>query len=452
MKLNDDLDGGMQMKAKLLAAALGAAAIMTGGNTFAADLGGNCCADLEELIAELEATTVRKGNRKVSLTITGWVSSQLYWFDDGIEKNMYVVDNNNDLSSNVRFTGSAQISPGWKAGYALVINTQGPSSLNAFEDWDATKSNPIGFGGDWSLAVENSYWFIQSDTLGKISVGKQSMAMDNLTIFADFSPLAVIFASNTVATFDGFAARVAVNGVDSGTRWGAAAFYCGTIGAGIANDCNGTRLNGVRYDTPTFAGFSASAGWGEDDYWDVALRYSGEGGGFKYTAVGGYAEITDNAIVGLPVNDNNRWQIGGSIKHLGTGLWVHATYDQTHIDDVGPNPPHPDLKGWFLKAGWTGKVWSIGNTTLWGEYGENKDAFSDLNTGSSFFDGKIFGSQIVSNDATRLGLGAVQEIDAAAMSLWTKYTVRDLDFTLANGTSGEADTLHMWLAGAVIFY
>jgi hypothetical protein len=34
----------------------------------AADLGGNCCADLEERIAELESTTARKGNRKVSLT------------------------------------------------------------------------------------------------------------------------------------------------------------------------------------------------------------------------------------------------------------------------------------------------------------------------------------------------------------------------------------------------
>ncbi len=32
----------------------------------AADLGGDCCADLEERIAELEATTARKGNRKVS--------------------------------------------------------------------------------------------------------------------------------------------------------------------------------------------------------------------------------------------------------------------------------------------------------------------------------------------------------------------------------------------------
>ena len=32
----------------------------------AADLGGDCCADLEERVAELEATTVRKGNRVVS--------------------------------------------------------------------------------------------------------------------------------------------------------------------------------------------------------------------------------------------------------------------------------------------------------------------------------------------------------------------------------------------------
>jgi hypothetical protein len=33
----------------------------------AADLGGDRCADLEERVAELEATTVRKGNKKVSV-------------------------------------------------------------------------------------------------------------------------------------------------------------------------------------------------------------------------------------------------------------------------------------------------------------------------------------------------------------------------------------------------
>ena len=33
------------MKAKLITAAMGAALLMSGGNAFAADLGGNCCAD-----------------------------------------------------------------------------------------------------------------------------------------------------------------------------------------------------------------------------------------------------------------------------------------------------------------------------------------------------------------------------------------------------------------------
>ena len=40
----------------------------------AADLGGDCCADLEERVAELEATTVRKGNKKVSVQLYGKVN------------------------------------------------------------------------------------------------------------------------------------------------------------------------------------------------------------------------------------------------------------------------------------------------------------------------------------------------------------------------------------------
>ncbi len=47
----------------LVAAGLLAGGLATSAN--AADLGGNCCADLEERVAELEATTARKGNRKV---------------------------------------------------------------------------------------------------------------------------------------------------------------------------------------------------------------------------------------------------------------------------------------------------------------------------------------------------------------------------------------------------
>ena len=47
------------------------AAIMGHGPAKAADLGGDCCSDLEDRVAELEATTARKGNKKVSVTLYG---------------------------------------------------------------------------------------------------------------------------------------------------------------------------------------------------------------------------------------------------------------------------------------------------------------------------------------------------------------------------------------------
>lgn len=81
----------------------------------AADLGGNCCADLEERIAELESTTARKGNRKVSLTISGWVNEAVFFWDDGRESNTYVGTNALE-QSRIKFAGEAKISEGWSAG------------------------------------------------------------------------------------------------------------------------------------------------------------------------------------------------------------------------------------------------------------------------------------------------------------------------------------------------
>ena len=62
------------------------------------------------------------------------------------------------------------------------------------------------------------------------------------------------------------------------------------------------------------------------------------------------------------------------------------------------------------------------------------------------------GIALRSTDATRYGVGVVQEIDAAAMSLWAKWRHHELDGTLANGEKFSADDVDMFLAGAVIFY
>ncbi len=105
--------------------ALVAAGLLVGGlsagSASAADLGGNCCADLEERIAELEATTARKGNRKVSLTISGWVGQQVVGWDDGFETERLCRRLGATLSSHFKFTGQATISPGWYAGYVIHV-------------------------------------------------------------------------------------------------------------------------------------------------------------------------------------------------------------------------------------------------------------------------------------------------------------------------------------------
>ena len=98
---------------------------------------------------------------------------------------------------------------------------------------------------------------------------------------------------------------------------------CGSSGGvprlgGVWGDCNGLTHNVVRYDSPTFAGFSVSASWGEDDMWDVAGRYAGEFSGFKIALAAAYTEITDsnynnltNAL-GAVIPDEQYFQAGGS--------------------------------------------------------------------------------------------------------------------------------------------
>src|SRR5215510_12329013 len=101
------------------AALLAAVAIVP--KAHAADLGGECCANLEERVAELEATTARKGNRKVSLTVSGYVAQEITYWDDGGEKNTYIHGLGPTQASNFRFLGQATIVPGWTAGYLIRI-------------------------------------------------------------------------------------------------------------------------------------------------------------------------------------------------------------------------------------------------------------------------------------------------------------------------------------------
>lgn len=403
---------------KLHLSALAVAGLLAGGlssGATAADFGGDCCADLEERIAELEATAARKGNRKVSLTISGWVNQQVTWWDDGAESNVYVHDIGSTLGSNVRFSGQANFSPGWSAGYVLQIEAMSADGLTLNQNTD---NGTAGFG---PVQVYQSYWFIKSETLGKLSVGKLSQASDNAAMLVDGSGSLV--PANWVA-FDanGFFVRNATTGLLSNITWGQA-------GGCTWGDCNGVPLNAVRYDTPTFAGFSASASWGEDDFWDVAARYAGELAGFRIAAVGAYSESDNLGVQGSNGIDTTKYiQAGLYIQHIGTGLFGLANWGNFDSDEPGFDASTT----WYFKGGLRQRFSSLGHTVFYGEYLTNNDG---ANTGS---------------DMHVWGLGAVQEIDAAAMSIWVKYRHASANNLIDGGNIIAADDFQWVGVGALI--
>jgi hypothetical protein len=421
--------------------ALVAAGLLAGGFTTsasAADLGGNCCADLEERIAELEATTARKGNRKVSLTVSGWVGQQITFWDDGEESNTYIHDLGTTLGSHVKFTGSAQISPGWSAGYVLhieaisneglLINQNNPNTSALYNVLSG--DNVAGQGG---TQVLQSYWYVKSDHLGKVSIGRQSQASDNTAILVDGSGSLV--PANWVA-FDtnSFAIRLG-NGALTELSWGNAQSCFGMGGAW--GDCNGLTQNVVRYDSPTFAGFSLSASWGDDDMWDIAARYAGEHHGFKLAAAAAYNEVNNidynnlNSALGVAVPDMEYFQLGVYVQHVATGLFGLYNYGTLEIDEPGGLD---DVDTHYFKGGLRTKFNHLGATIFYGEYLRGNDGA----VGAEIDNGVPGTDTITSSELDVWGLGVVQEIDAAAMSVWIKYRNLSLDVGSEEGEIAES--------------
>ncbi|WP_072393248.1 porin [Hyphomicrobium sp. CS1GBMeth3] len=377
----------------------------------AADLSGDCCADLEERIAELEATTARKGNRKVSLTISGYIAQEITVWDDGDERNAYVHGLGPTQTSHVKFNGKATISPGWTAGYMLRIQDLTGNAFgggaDAINQNNATKND--------NLNTQMSFWYLESENYGKVSVGRLAHAAKSAAMFTDLSGTQIIDNYTFLAGFPQFRLREA-SGALSPLTWGQLGF-CYTQGVPLGGDCNGIVMNGVRYDTPVFAGFSASASWGEDDFWEVGLRYAGTLAGFKLAFGAGYTEMSSEAtsafVPTLTPKDSHFFQVGGYAEHLATGLFIHGAYGNEDNNDtlLANGFTEPDSEHYYVKAGIRRKWLPLGATVVYGDYAAYLDQLGPA----------ALAAGATSSTLERFGGGVAQEIDAAAMTLYLKY-------------------------------
>jgi hypothetical protein len=448
-----------------------AGVLLSGGAAQSADLGGNCCADLEERVAELEATTARKGNRRVSLTISGQVNRSLLYWDDGFQADLYSVDNA-IANSRFRFTGNAKINADLTAGFHMEWDlTLGARSHQVSQVDDdgfsgsggilggAAFGDGIGGAGDSVLGFNQAYWYLNSEHWGRLSVGRLSTTTAGVSI-VDLSNTGVIANSQPFLWGGGMFTR---NGLGQfGLSWGnlcggpsvATSVLPPTIlnpGAGpYATDCGIhalSRRDGVMYTTPTWHGFTFGGSFGENDFWDTSARYAAEWYGFRVAAGLGYRWYGDREpdvpIPLLPATapktdrladtDRRQWLSSASIMHIATGLFVSGTWNQyqfhgdnaLELFDLNPLVNRPNIDLWWVDGGiqknWTG--W--GNTTFYGEYGHVQDGVTGLVVNGATTAGALagLGAQGVVADSglNWWGLGAVQHVDAAAMDLYIGY-------------------------------
>jgi len=487
----------------------------------AADLGGDCCADLEERVAELEATTVRKGNKKVSVTLSGWVVKLGSWWDDGKTSGFYTGDKDTTLSSHFQLSGSAQIAPGWSGGYTMALEMAGTSCSVGFVE-NQFDSNACLNGGVNTLL---SYMWIKSDKWGTTNWGQLSQATDNVALLPDLS--GTIIESNAVI-FDGGGMFVRPKGVKnsndmaSGDFTWLSAVTCIDGGGGVGADCNGYPQEGFRYDSPTFGGFSVSSGFYSNDVWDAALKYAADWNNFKVSAAFGFDQSTDEGCGGSGLANNTSGvtctgltntggggapfqgfrkevdtaQVGASIMHVPSGLWVYGLYQNEHNAGTQWQGPAQDANNtdvWFIKAG-IKRTWTpLGATVIWGEGGQYQNQFTGICTGAGAVTNVTFNPtcavslnsnsfgpdgttnfvnnvNITGSTVNRYGVGIVQEIDSAAMHVFFRWQHLDMDLSatcqqgnvcLSSGSTlvsgGEKvntnyNSLDIFQIGGVIFF
>lgn len=344
----------------------------------AADKGGACCSDLEERVAELEATTARKGNRKVSVTLYGTVNQAMLWVDGLLADQDKNVINNSADPTRFGIKGSGKINADNSAGFVIEIGVNPKPSLPILED---------------QLTVRTAALWVENKTLGRITVGHASMATDNITRI-------------TTANTDHVAPMLSLAPLSTALIFG------------LDLPFNNIRRDLVRWDSPTFGGFHVSGsvangdtplgiGFNSDHAFDAAVRYAGEFSGFRFAAGAGYRDenFTLTSLNPLPIVRDKVMSGSASLMHMGSGLFVSAAIGAVKQELIFGGQ---DFVSWHAQGGWQGNIWSIGATTLYAEYGQTK-----IDTAS--FDPKV------------MGFGLNQRIDAAALDLYVGFRQYDLD-------------------------
>jgi hypothetical protein len=470
--LEMEMNGALMKASSSFAIAAALGLVLGAGSVRAADLGGNCCADLEERIAELEATTARKGNRKMSLTITGQIDRVILWWNDGQTSRAYYGLDNTNSSTRFSLLGSAKVNPSVSMGFEIMMEIEagGTSSKVSQLDEDGKLGTQLRGSattgtGSFNASNVDAYFgdarraagWIEHKDLGRLTIGRFESA--GVIQIIDLGGIGLAGGSSFILLNGGFFLR-GPTGQYFNMTWG---------NIGDPASAQG-RTELVRWDSPSWHGFILTSSVAEaGDFWGTMLRYANEFHGFRVAAGIGFEQVRDKFTTDL-VNVNydqagtpsvNAWGGGLSVMHVSSGLFAQAFYNAisfgngTSTDGLSPpgtpctNSSAPsctsgywgqnqvnkdDATHWLVQGGIAKNWFGYGNTAVYGEFGRA------TGWGGSFA-GRDYAGLAGSPNVgvfgvidTRLdvwGLGITQNFDAAATQLYLGYRHMDANINCA---------------------
>jgi hypothetical protein len=402
-------------------------------------------ADLEERIAELEETDARKGNSNVSLRVSGSINRMLLAWDDGGDKDVYIVDNT-AARSRLEFNGAVKIARGWSAGYLLSLG---------LDDKAANDVDQLDQSGEGQVEVRHSAWWLRSNSLGTVSVGQTSPATDNI-ILKDVG--GIMPGAANIATIGGNFYLRRADSYEQGDGaliiQNAFTTTLNDISAGASVDT--LRRDVIRYDAPRISSqwgnVDLSAAWGEDDFYDFAAEYGINYNDWRFRFGAGY--LRDTTENGRPNSrrDRDEYKGSASLIHIPSGLfgtvaYVHREFhgfDESAQAVFGENtvglvtPPgtnRPPIDYLYTAFGIRRDYWSFGDTSIYGEFAQVDDAINGLREAGL--------REVTDSRLQMVGAAISQDIDAAGMDVYAGFRYFTFDtegvqFRTATGVTGPS--------------
>lgn len=397
---------------------------------------GPCCDSLESRVTELEATAARKGNRRMSLNVSGLITWPLMAWYDGAQGDVYLVSNE-VRRPRFRFSGEAAVADGWSAGFAAEIGaSQRPFAPLDQRDYDASSG---------VMEVRLFNWSMKSTSYGQITLGQLSEASDGITEISLANTGGVVTPSLPIMLgyFERGWFMRRDDGKLTGLRFGDLLFRGRSDAWG-----EGHRWTALRYDTPSFGGFTLSGTWGENDLADAALRYTGEWGRLRFAAGLALTRWREEG----PGNDSgcamaagrrtNCWELGGSLSVMDTptGLFANVAagyYADRLTDDIyGSRPGIEDQERFFYAAAGIERQWfDLGKTTLFAQ-AWHKDLGAGISYTGAPLDATPLGALdfVSGGEAAIFGVSVVQVL-AEGVEVYASLNRALLDVrTSADGT------------------